>query len=165
MRKAKKITKEELAKQIASIYNESFPSLDMITVEDVYKGHIEDDIFYIDQIQKDLSKVSFSKENHFFARLQHPDDIPAPIDSLMGLQTLGDLTFLGGYAGGDWETPVFFILYWSGKKIRAYIPDKGNTWNKKTKKAFGNADDDPDDADFDEKLMAQDIQNRILVSP
>lgn len=46
-------------------------------------------------------------------------------------------TFLGVTAGGDWEEPVFFIIYFDGKGLRGYIPENGNTYNKITKTAFG----------------------------
>lgn len=48
------------------------------------------------------------------------------------------LVFVGCTAGGDWEVPVFFIIYWDGKKLRAYVPTDGNTWNTDTKAAYGN---------------------------
>lgn len=40
-------------------------------------------------------------------------------------------------AGGDWECPVCFIVYFDGSKIRAYIPLKGNAINRNTHAAFG----------------------------
>jgi hypothetical protein len=46
-------------------------------------------------------------------------------------------------AGGDWEYPVYFILYWDGTHLRAYMPTKGNRWNTDSKEAYGN------DADAD----------------
>ena len=44
-------------------------------------------------------------------------------------------------AGGDWETPCFFILYLDQSRLRAYIPEDGNNWNNKTKQAYGNDDE------------------------
>ncbi|MFA5071067.1 MAG: hypothetical protein WC511_01700 [Candidatus Pacearchaeota archaeon] len=55
------------------------------------------------------------------------------------------LTFLGVFAGGDWEFPVFFIIYWDGTILRAYIPSEGNPYNKQTKCAFGNDDSDEEE--------------------
>lgn len=47
------------------------------------------------------------------------------------------LTCLKGWAAGDWECAVYFIIYYDGKKFRLYIPRYGNTYNLITKTAFG----------------------------
>lgn len=47
------------------------------------------------------------------------------------------LPFLGFLAGGDWELPLFFIVYYDGKSLRGYIPEDGNTYNHKTNTAYG----------------------------
>jgi hypothetical protein len=41
-------------------------------------------------------------------------------------------------AGGDWEIPVIFMVYWDGSKFRGYIPTKGNTFDRQRKEALGN---------------------------
>lgn len=51
------------------------------------------------------------------------------------------LSFWGCFAGGDWESSVYFIIYFDGKDLRAYVPKDGNAWNTKTKKAYGNDDE------------------------
>jgi hypothetical protein len=89
-------------------------------------------------VDKDLSKVSFDAENI--------TDVEGAYkfgpEELIGFQTLPNgMSFLGMAAGGDWEIPVFFIIYWDGKKFRGYIPEKGNLWNTITKKAYGNDDE------------------------
>jgi hypothetical protein len=133
-------------------------------------------------IYKDLSKVHFDWENYFC-------EIHPSVDSFGGLVTLPNgLTVLCCNAGGDWEAPVCFILYWDGKQVRAYIPDRGNLWNRKSKRAYGN-DLEADKKDYcqylkevykwkdawvnsrefdandfnwyDTKLMISDIMNRI----
>ena len=125
------------------------------------------------KIESDLKKCDFNCENVIWDQ-----------DELLGYHILSNgLTYLGIKAGGDWEQPVFFILYWSGKDIRAYIPScKGNPWNHTTKQAYGNneekdtadmfkqgfigADDLPDnDLEFDYKDIVQDIIERIQVNP
>ncbi|MDB5036981.1 MAG: hypothetical protein JWQ35_509 [Bacteriovoracaceae bacterium] len=87
-------------------------------------------------------------------------------------------------AGGDWENPVFFIIYWDGKALRGYIPTKGNLWNTDTKQAYGNDEESdaknllerfPDvfgdkleeeinakDLSFNAQEITEDIQNRIV---
>ena len=44
------------------------------------------------------------------------------------------------YAGGDWEIPVYFMVYYDGKRIRVYVPTVGNTWRQDLKQALGNVD-------------------------
>jgi len=46
--------------------------------------------------------------------------------------------YMGFEAGGDWEWPVYFILYWDGERVRCYIPEKGNSYNTDTMWAYGN---------------------------
>lgn len=82
-----------------------------------------------EKLDKDL-KVEFDLEN-----------TDAEGD-MCGYKTLKDtgMTYLGVTAGGDWEHPVFFVVYWDGKKIRGYVPTNGNPWNTTTKQAYGNDD-------------------------
>lgn len=57
----------------------------------------------------------------------------------LGVQSIGDFNYIGIIAGGDWESPVFFILYIDENgKIAGYVPEDGNVYNKKLKSAFGN---------------------------
>ena len=145
------------------------------------------------QIAKDL-KVEFDFEN--CNQDKHKDyksgkAISVKIEKdnkFLGGQTLDNgFTFWGFSAGGDWEWPVFFLFYFYGKKLRAYIPTEGNRYNTDTMKAYGNdsdADsynmyklyynpqngfsDDPDDLwdeppDWDVDEMIQDIKNRIVL--
>jgi len=74
------------------------------------------------QIEKDI-KVKFDCEN-----LEEE-----------GLRTLdnGFTYYLLG-AGGDWESPVNFIIYWDGKKLRGYVPTDGNLYNTSAMRAYGN---------------------------
>lgn len=119
------------------------------------------------QIQDDL-KVEFDWENFEYERGSFGPQ------KLMGLNTLKNgLTFCGMCAGGDWEQPVFFIVYWDGKKLRAYVPTKGNPYNTDRMCAYGN-DEKSDDVnrlsrddlpfngdDFDQDLIIEDIIERI----
>jgi hypothetical protein len=57
----------------------------------------------------------------------------------LGFQSIGDFNYFGVSAGGDWEDPIYFIVYFDeNKEVRAYIPEDGNVYNKKLKSAFGN---------------------------
>lgn len=100
--------------------------------------YVEDRVDYLNiltkQIEKDLSKCQFDTENVASEGCKNF----GPIE-LLGYNTLDNgLSYLGVCAGGDWEVPVFFIIYWDGKKLRGYIPKDGNPWNTDTKFAYGN---------------------------
>ena len=93
-------------------------------------------------LAKDLGKVQFDAENVMYS-YNGPDIVG---QNFLGVHTLDHgLTFLGVQCGGDWERPVYMILYWDGKEVRGYIPKKGNCWNYDTKTAIGN-DEDADDS-------------------
>lgn len=89
-----------------------------------------------DQVSKDIGKVNFDFENFEYERngfMNYP----------CGFETLSNgMPCLFVNAGGDWETPVCFVIYFDGKKLRGYVPTKGNMWNRKAKAAFGSDEDD-----------------------
>lgn len=87
------------------------------------------------KIKKDLAKVNFDFENCEWT----PSDFWW--QRHLGYRTVGDLHYLSCYAGGDWENPVNFIIYFDGKQLRGYVPKIGNVWNYDTKEAFGNDED------------------------
>ena len=105
----------------------------------------------INKIKQDLD-VEFDFENWSMSN----DDKIGPV-GLMGYCTVNDLVFLGLAAGSDWEPAVYFIVYWDGEKIRAYVPRKGNLWNTNTNMAYGNECDD----DGDGNISKSDRQNLI----
>jgi len=81
-------------------------------------------------VERDLDKVHFDTENVTTER---------DFDDITGYHKLSNgMPYLGIMAGGDWETSVFFCIYWDGKNLRGYIPEKGNLWNTTTKEAYGN---------------------------
>ena len=99
--------------------------------------------YKIEEVLGNDLKVKFDWENYSF----DPDD---RLPGLMGINTLPNgLTFFGAWAGGDWEHPVFFIVYWDGKRLRAYIPEEGNPWNTDTNEAYGNAYAEDDEVNLD----------------
>jgi predicted heme/steroid binding protein len=63
-------------------------------------------------------------------------------------------------AGGDWEVPLCFAFYYDGKQFRAYIPKDGNPYNRSTRTAYGN-DEDEDDADALKNFGVEDY-NEII---
>lgn len=153
------ITQEELADKIEKAFVDEDPKNPFINRSDAFSNKLMQE-----KLGKDL-KVKFDYENFFINGC----------DAISGYHTLSNgLTFLGCYAGGDWEYPVQFIIYWDGKKLRGYVPTKGNPWNTDTKMAYGNNDeadlknarkrwpDCPDDLDgwldSDDNEMLADIQ-------
>ncbi|MBQ8806023.1 MAG: hypothetical protein IJZ68_06020 [Bacteroidaceae bacterium] len=69
---------------------------------------------------------------------EEDDELQDIGESLLGFHTLPNgLTFFGYLAGGDWEYPVFMIIYYDGKKLRGYTPSYGNVVNLDCKCAFG----------------------------
>lgn len=126
-------------------------------------------------MEKDLEKIEFDMENSTSVPNEFVDDGGL----LVGFHTLDNgLSFLGCLAGGDWELPVFFIIYHNGKSLRAYIPTCGNLINRDAKSAFGNYDDDEfmkkelgdeyyessfEDAEYNWDLIEEDIKNRIII--
>jgi len=130
------------------------------------------------QIVKDLSKVEFDCEN----LCGLGEDWAG--EEQYGFHTLDNgLTFLGLAAGGDWEWPVYFIIYWDGFKLRGYIPTKGNCYDVKNKIAWGNEDelgfeteeecdayakqyrDMEEEERFDFEELKKDIKKRIKMYP
>jgi len=106
------------------------------------------------RIQKDLSKINFDFENC---------DLEEYIDGLIPVALF--------QAGGDWEHPVVFCLYWDGKQLRGYIPKDGNVYNEKEKCAYGSEEDDSnclpaeqfEKLKFDYDKIRADIANRIKI--
>lgn len=158
-----KITVEDLQNKISNISNR-VSSINTLTPT----------------VEKDLNKVRFDMENYTAG----PDGYMG-CEQITGYHTLPNgLTYLGVTAGGDWECPLFFIIYWDGKKLRGYIPTDGNFWNTDTKTAYGsevpeNDEDDEENLsnknslkrfgvtvenlqDMDTNAILNDIQNRIV---
>lgn len=126
-------------------------------------------------IAKDLKKVIFDFENWNAGDADPGYNPKYEGDSTNGYRVLSNnLPVLFCEAGGDWEDPVVFILYWDGKDVRAYIPKEGNTWHPKFKAAFGSwsssekwddtceeMDENPRKLDYD--LIYNDIIRRIEI--
>lgn len=177
-----KITKEELADKVWAAWKEH-PDFDLDEGGMAGPGCIGNDALIIDYasltptISSDLRKVHFDTENMTDKgyNLRPGSDE----EKYMGLTTLENgLTYLGVSAGGDWEWPVFFAIYWDGKKLRGYIPEDGNPWNTDTNMAYGNDEKadvinarkrgyDVDSAGeiiarIDFRKIAKDIESRIV---
>lgn len=129
------------------------------------------------KLDKDLGKVQHDWENWEKGGSEWPE---------LGYKLLKNkLPVLWMMAGGDWECPVYFIIYWDGKSIRGYIPEDGNTYDHEYKAAYGSQEDtdkyndkyghlpwgDPnipelsngEDEEPDFAAMEDDIINRITI--
>lgn len=83
------------------------------------------------KVEKDIKKIQFDFENW-----EVEDD--GYMNYPCGYKLINpDFPVLFVNAGGDWETPICFIIYWDGKDLRGYVPSKGNVFNPITKTAFG----------------------------
>jgi len=146
--------------------------MEPITADD-YLEFISELSYHHDSIKKDLSKVIFDHENCF---AEVDEDMSQWIpNQLVGPRMLDNgLSYIGVFAGGDWEAGLFYIIYWDGKNLRAYIPSDGNTWNKESMTAYGSEEerggkweDYEPDYEFedlpkpDASLILNDIKNRI----
>lgn len=100
-------------------------------------------------VENDWAKVDFSTENSNIKSEKTTDD---------------GIPYIEMEASGDWETPLICIIYYDGKKLRGYVPKDGNTYNYKTKAAFGN-DNDNDEVQiikqFGHKFANEDSRYKI----
>jgi hypothetical protein len=105
----------------------------------------------IDEIREGLGRVRCGLENAEY------DDCHGNggKGSLLGPRMFGDVAGIGCFCGGDWEYPIFFVVYLDadGKTLRSYVPKNGNTWNYDLGSAFGN--DEEEDARFLSKWLAR----------
>lgn len=112
------------------------------------------------KMEKDLAKVQFGDENVYY----NEKDAHIYSEELLGYHTLENgLTFLGVRSSGDWEYPIFYIIYYDGKDLRAYIPSDGNAWNKDTKYAFGNEDENGEELSDHNYLKKYCHENHIQI--
>jgi hypothetical protein len=124
-------------------------------------------------ISKDLSKVDFDMENYQIGNAnpsfkKYPEDHISAVGYPTGYEVLSNgLPVLFVSAGGDWQFPICFCIYYDGDKLRAYIPSDGNAWNKKEKCAYEPEEDNDDNVKFikecDADKIRQDIINRIKI--
>ena len=160
-----KLTKEQLAGAIAYAFlnseswlgdvppSECKNAIDFLKKNELQTGQLTK------QIEVDLKKVNFNEENLEWEE----GEGYSGTGPITGFHTLPNgLTYLGISAGGDWEIPLFYILYFDGTKLRGYIPTDGNHWNTDTMTAYGSEDD----AGVDDGDEASDtnVKNRFGVN-
>jgi len=114
------------------------------------------------EVKKDLDKVQFDMENREWEGGE--DNSYDGFEKITGFHTLPNgMPYLGCCAGGDWESPLFYLIYFDGKKLRGYIPTDGNTWNTDTKTAYGSEQDVTDTEDAGEKAYTANLKKRFGV--
>lgn len=168
-RKARKVSIEELQEHIAEKFEKNGLEFD----QDDFSLY---DLFEVaPKLEKDLAKITFDFENY----TMDPEGF-RDLKPLNGWESIEDLAFLGITAGGDWEIPLFFIVYLDhNNTLRGYVPTDGNVFNKTTKEAYGN-DEEADEREalklgfssfeelydaelFDSTAVIEDILHRIEV--
>ena len=136
---------------------------------------------FSDKVNSDISKVVFDFENCMAVepepfKGENPVDVDSNYRKFVGFHVLPNgMPFLGIVASGDWEKDVYFIIYWSGTELRAYIPVEGNSYNLETNTAYGSEElagfgDYPEYNPYDENdqsrepnedMMLAEIQDKI----
>lgn len=130
-RKAVKISTKEFENKLKEIWDK---------YQDKYSGKFSvsnfvyrycrprKDIPELDVLHKDLQKIKFDFEN---------------CDAIGNeVKTINNISCIMADAGGDWECPVLFFVYWDGSKFRGYVPIYGNAVNRNTNSAFSQSDED-----------------------
>jgi len=114
---------------------------------------------FLPKVLSDWKKVKFDFENFYC------DPSNSPKCDQLGFQTLeNDFTYLGIMAGGDWEQPIYAIIYHDGSDFRGYIPNKGNTYNTITKTAFGSESESGIDIVDQEEEIRKGLASRGIVN-
>lgn len=86
--------------------------------------------YYAGKVIRDIKKINVDFENVIFRDVDGikigPNGVP----------------FIWFMFGGDWELPVWGMIYWDGKDMRGYVPTYGNTFNASMKAAYGSDETD-----------------------
>ena len=161
-RYAAKISEQDLVDKILEAYNNHEEAKEYH--DDPVTNHMDMDCYlkYLTPtVIKDLSKIEFDAENrctgmcHFTAKT--PDIMEAHTTST-------GVTYYGCIFGGDWENPIYFIIYWDGKELRGYIPTDGQCYDEECKAAYGSGEnEEPEDREHDPVALLADIENRIEI--
>ena len=147
IRQAARITADDLKQIMIRQYNASVSvkQCNAVFDENNYSDHNQAVTDLMAVLTCDEPKVSVDRSNIDFDIENLDASTPAVYTyagdqgaDLCGFHTLSSgLTFCGAIAGGDWEYPLFYIMYYDGTDLRAYIPIKGNVVNCDTLSAFG----------------------------
>ena len=156
-------------KEAEEILDDEIPGLKIRSFEDVPPEQ-EENFFYCvlhvlrtwsySKVLTDISKIDFDFEN-------------VGLDFEGNSKLDDDTEIIWCWAGGDWEYPVRFVLYIDpNNELRGYIPEDGNIYCHKCKKAYGTCECDEEannrvfgqeDLYPDYKAMYEDVKKRIEV--
>lgn len=121
-------------------------------------------------LDSDLAKIEFDFENYSLggANPNYPSETEGYVGYPCGYKILpSGIPVLLVNAGGDWEFPICFALYYDGKGLRGYIPTEGNVFDKKNKSAYGNSDEEIEEDNLQDlvnpEAIINDINSRIEV--
>jgi hypothetical protein len=99
-------------------------------------------------IKKDFKGIKFDWENY---------------DIVGDVRTTKGIPYQLFNAHGDWEIPVYFMIYYDGKKIRVYVPTVGNTWRQDLKQALGNVYKAQRDIKSDDEYVYEELLKDKLI--
>lgn len=132
-RKAPVMTMEEFKSVLFKVFSKYFEiGNNMSDIEEALTEAVIEEYPFVSKFIKDIRKVNFDTENVLV------DDFYVGTNGI---------PYLLVYMGGDWEIPVYAMLYWDGKSLRGYVPTYGNSFNAYTKTAFGSEEEYFDDLD------------------
>lgn len=96
--------------------------------KDICKTIGETDSFNNELIERDIP-IAFDCENFEFEK--------SFVNYPCGYHVLDNgLPVLFINAGGDWEFPICYCLFWNGQNLRGYLPKKGNVYDAKRGSAY-----------------------------
>lgn len=123
------------AKELSQRINEQIRENNELARKKDAKAPITFEFKYLsEQITSDL-RVEFEDDNEIFESKTLKN---YNYKNIVGLHTLKNgLTFQGILSGSDFQPAVFYIIYFDGRKLRAYVPTEGNLWNTDTLQAYG----------------------------
>ena len=161
-RYAAAISEQDLVDKILKAYNDFYLADGMI--DSPVTNHLEMQYGFVclsPQLTKDLSKIQFDEENRCTGMHCFTSNTP---DIMEAHTTSTGVTYYGCMAGGDWENPIYFIIYWDGKQLRGYIPTRGQCYDVKSKAAYGSGEEEePEECEHDPVELLADIESRIEI--
>lgn len=152
-RMAAKITPKEFEEKMRAIWDKH--------IENTY-GRFTPSNFVYRFCRQHLDCDEMKAVRDDLAKIQHDEE---NLDAIGKIESSNGLTYLKCDVGGDWEAPMLFFLYWDGNKFRAYIPTYGNAFNRSTKTAFGNNNEEDlkflksQNPDFSDEELSKFIHN------
>ena len=143
-RHAVKITEDEFKQEMIHAYHmyameqeskykydlQLTPSPDNFVYKLCYKNRDNEKSKYASALYDDIwgGKYKFDSEN---------------VDAYGGIKmSKKGFPYIQCAAGGDWESPVCFFVYFDGNKFRGYVPLKGNAINRNNNTAFQGSGDE-----------------------